>query len=410
MEYSKLSKELTKNLPKTDKKEGGIYFTPPSCVEENLTLLSSYLEESATILEPSCGSCEYVKAIRDKYPDMLITAIENNKQIYDAILPMGGENLEIIYGDYLKYESKKKYDVIIGNPPYFVLKKEKVDKEYFKYFEGRPNIFVLFIAKSLTLLNEKGVLSFILPSCFLNCVYYNKMRKHIFAQFQILHISFCDRHRYLETQQDTIMFIIQKPKMGEKPNNDEYSYLKNVGTGGGEAADILVFSSPEKIRIFHQLSFQSKTLYDMGFKVSVGNVVWNQHKSILTDDPTKTRLIYSSDIENGVLVLKKYSNEEKKNYIAKKGRKGALLVINRGYGVGGYSFNYCLINTEHEYLVENHLICVEPLRTMSGDELIDAYKKIMASFEDTRTREFITHYFGNDAINTTEMNYILPIY
>ena len=41
----------------------------------------------------------------------------------------------------------------------------------------------------------------------------------------------------------------------------------------------------------------------MGFKVSVGNVVWNQHKKILTDDSSKTRLIYSSDIVNIVNIV-----------------------------------------------------------------------------------------------------------
>jgi hypothetical protein len=31
----------------------------------------------------------------------------------------------------------------------------------------------------------------------------------------------------------------------------------------------------------------------MNFEVNVGNIVWNQHKNILTTDKNKTRLIYS---------------------------------------------------------------------------------------------------------------------
>jgi hypothetical protein len=38
------------------------------------------------------------------------------------------------------------------------------------------------------------------------------------------------------------------------------------------------------------------------------------------------------------------------------------------------------------------------------------YKKIMSSFENEKTKEFIKLYFGNSAVNTTELNYILPIY
>ena len=34
-----------------------------------------------------------------------------------------------------------KFDLIIGNPPYFVMKKTDVDESYHNYFDGRPNIF-----------------------------------------------------------------------------------------------------------------------------------------------------------------------------------------------------------------------------------------------------------------------------
>ena len=56
----------------------------------------------------------------------------------------------------------------------------------------------------------------------------------------------------------------------------------------------------------------SNSLSELGFKVSVGNVVWNQCKDLLTDDESKTRLIYSSNIENNILIKKTYSNHDKK--------------------------------------------------------------------------------------------------
>jgi hypothetical protein len=154
---------------------------------------------------------------------------------------------------------------------------------------------------------------------------------------------------------------------------------------------------------------KSKSLFDLGFKVGVGTVVWNQCKNILTHDNTKTRLIYSSDINNNTLIIKKYNNEEKKNYIDKPGITRPMIVINRGYGVGEYNFNYCLID-ETNYLIENHLICIECKNDLPHDQLIDAYKKLMLSLRDERTLTFIDIYFGNNAINTTELNHILPIY
>ena len=43
LEYSKTSKELTSSLSKKEKKDNGIYFTPPSCVRKNIELLSEDL-------------------------------------------------------------------------------------------------------------------------------------------------------------------------------------------------------------------------------------------------------------------------------------------------------------------------------------------------------------------------------
>ena len=91
LDYSQTSKELTSSLSKKEKKDNGIYFTPPSCVRKNIELLKKYLpgeiKEGFTILEPSCGSGEYIKALCED--DMLslskITGIEINKTIFDAI-------------------------------------------------------------------------------------------------------------------------------------------------------------------------------------------------------------------------------------------------------------------------------------------------------------------------------------
>ena len=159
-----------------------------------------------------------------------------------------------------------------------------------------------------------------------------------------------------------------------------------------------------------ELYKDSTTLNKLNFSVSVGNVVWNQCKKILTNDAKKTRLIYSSDIVDSKLVVKEYSNKEKKNYIDKTGTTDVILVINRGYGVGDYHFNYCIIDVDYPYLVENHLICVKYCSSKTKTELLELYNNIIQSLKNKKTTEFINLYFGNNAINTTELNCILPIY
>ena len=408
--FSELSYKLTSEFSKDIKKNGGIYFTPPDTVNNTLDIIQEYSkythEWNGNILEPSCGSCEYVNELCKRFPQASITAIEYNKKIYDSIVNLKTDKLNIINADFLLHDNEYiiKYDLIVGNPPYYVMKKGDVDKKYHEYFEGRPNIFVIFLIKSLKLLKSGGILSFILPSNFLNCLYYDKARKYISNHFKIISITYCN-DKYIETQQETVLFIVEKVD-NEEFNNNEYII---------KIKDYTIFGLKKNIDVLKKLYENSYCLADIGFKVNVGTVVWNQCKDILTDDKSKTRLIYSGDIKNNKLIYKKYTDDKKKNHILKSGIKEPLLIINRGYGVGNYNFEYCLISSDYyddceEYLIENHLICIRYCTSINKESLIEKYENIINSLNDNRTREFIKIYFGNNAINTTELNYILPIY
>ena len=418
LEYSKTSKELTSSLSKKEKKDNGIYFTPPSCVRKNIELLKNYIpgeiKEGFTILEPSCGSGEYIKALceDDTFSLCKIAGVEINKTIFDAIqkLHVTNTNITLLNSDFLKYSCDSTYNLILGNPPYFVLKKEDVVPEYNKFYDGRPNIFILFVVKCLGMLANGGILSFVLPKSFLNCLYYDKTRKYINDNFIILDIVECSDDKYIETAQETIIIILKKPNASPvssdtstKIDNTEYT-LRVTGS------NYTIFNTKCNIIIFKELYENATTLSALNFKVSVGNVVWNQCKDILTDDNSETLLIYSSDIANKKLEIKTYKSDEKKNYIRKPGVRCPIVVINRGYGTGEYKFNHCLIDGQREYLIENHLICIECLEKINREDIINKYKKIMMSFDDKRTSKFIEVYFGNSAINTTELRNVLPIY
>lgn len=393
--HSELSIRITKGIDKIEKKEQGIYFTSLSTIRTTIERLSPFLDKITTVLEPSCGSCEYVIELAN--PRLHITAIEKNEKIYNAIKHLENERLKIIQADFISFTSTNKYDLIIGNPPYFVMKKQDVPSSYYPYFDGRPNIFILFIIKSLSLLNEGGILSFILPKSFLNCLYYNKTRICLHQSFQIIDIIECSDD-YIDTKQETVLFIIQKcaPSF-------PVSFSLRVG-------DYLIFGTKSTILQLNSLYEGSTTLHQLGLDINVGSVVWNQCKSILTDDDTETRLIYSSDIIEKKLSMKSYSNIDKKNYIKKEGNTEPILVINRGYGVGKYHFEYCLVDVDYPYLIENHLICLSSTIPMEKTLLIDMFHKIMSSFENEKTRLFIELYFGNNAMNTTELKYVFPIY
>ncbi len=398
--YSPLSVSLTKRIDQKDKKTQGIFFTPPSIIHKTIGVLEPYMDSVKTVLEPSCGSCEFVSRLNEKYPEINITGVELNKTIFDSLESFQNDKVNILNQDFLTYNPTINYDLIWANPPYLVIKKETVDEIYYDYFEGRPNLFILFLLKSLKLLNPGGILCYVLPKNFINCNYYNKTRKYINENFQILDLFECDGE-FMETKQETVVLTVRNIKNELEKYNEKFTL--NVG-------EFIIFGIPENISRLKVLYEDSTTLNNMNFDVIVGNLVWNQNRDKLTNDKEKTLLIYSSDIKNKELKIQKYKDESKKNYINKKGYTGPSLVVNRGYGKSKYNFNYCLLNIDSEYLIENHLICIKYKENIDANDLIESYNKIIKSFDNEKTKEFIKLYFGNNAMNTTELAKILPIY
>jgi len=403
-DFSYFSKNITQQFTQNEKKSDGIFFTPPNIITniiERIKLIPDFLVRS--ILEPSCGSGEFFHYLNNNFENIDITGIEKNTRIYEQIQHkfIENNNISIFHRDFLQWDliNENKFDLIIGNPPYFVVSKSEVDESFYDLIDGRPNIFVLFLIHALQKLQDNGVLAFVLPLNFINCIYYSKIRKHIYENFAIIDILECNDDNFMDTKQDTIVFILQKKL--DKSENNRFALLKN---------NDIVFNTPSKIDLISNLYHGAVSLYSMGFDVKVGTVVWNQCKDILTDDDTKTRLIYSGDIKNNSLDLVNYKDPSKKNYIMKDGHTGPMLLLNRGYGKGKYTFSYCLVDMDTPYLIENHVISIRFRGSISREQLLEKYNKVIQSFCNEKTKTFVELYFGNNAINTTELKHVLPIY
>ena len=306
---SDLTISLTKNLTKSEKKEYGIFITPMIIIEKLVSTLLHYSDKIERILEPSCGTCEVINYCDSVFNNVEIDGVEYNDKVFDSIKDLNFKNkVTLTKSNFMFYNDTEGYDLIIGNPPYFVCKKTDIPTAYHKFCTGRPNIFGLFIIHSLSMLKPEGILAFIIPTSFLNSLYYAPIRNYIKKTCQILDIiDFKECNNFIDTDQATVGLIIQKLTQPLSEGAKECSFSINLNDNFIFALDSLQLK---------QLFEGSTTLEKMGLKVKTGNIVWNEHKEELTNDEDDSLLIYNTNISSdNQLVIKKFKNEEKGQYI-----------------------------------------------------------------------------------------------
>ena len=412
-QFNQLSLQLTKNIPKEVKKAQGIYFTPKSISKQLVSTALSFIhnKNNLSILEPSCGTCEIVQELDELLDNASFTCYELNQDIFQSISNLQFKNKTILTKcDFIKVNDDNLYDLIIGNPPYFVCKRESVPKQYKKHISGRPNMFGLFILHSLSKLKINSILAFIVPKSFFNSIYYASIRNYIRETCKILHIKdYKNNNDFLDTEQSTFGLVLKKMKDdGKKVDRllelNDCDYSLRIPKGGN-----FVFTT-DAVRLKTYLE-NSTTIQKLGLSVKTGTIVWNEKKELLNNDKTNTVLLYNTNVTNdNKIIITSFKNVDKGQYINLDGSTDPIIVVNRGNGNAGYNFKYALINKLDPYLVENHLNMIYSENGMEKKELIDLYKKIIKSFEQEKTKEFIQLFFGNNGLSKTELETILPIY
>ena len=120
--FNELSVKITKEIGKDEKKENGIFFTPLNTIKRTMKYLQPYMKNIKNVLEPSCGSCEFILWLLKYNDTLLIDGIELHPTIFNYIQNIEtiktNPNVTLFNQDYLKFKIDKKYDLIIGNPPF----------------------------------------------------------------------------------------------------------------------------------------------------------------------------------------------------------------------------------------------------------------------------------------------------
>ena len=125
----------------SERKPHDFYATPIDCIENFIDNYRGII--SGKILEPSVGNGNIVQALRNKNVEGYITGLEIREEEKDNLKAICDE---VVIGDFLEWETDRKFDVIIGNPPY--------------------SMAIEFVKKCFDLLEDNGKLIFLLRTAF----------------------------------------------------------------------------------------------------------------------------------------------------------------------------------------------------------------------------------------------------
>lgn len=198
-------------LSEGKKSQNGSYYTPEIIVNE---IIRNYVKKESKVLDPCCGTGQFLLAFADE--------IDNPKNIYgididEVAVRIARLNLLIKYknknfapnivckntlfeiGNYdlfsLSDENIRDFDVIATNPPWGV-HFSKSDTERLKtYYPEITSLesFSYFLKKSIDLLRDGGMISFILPESILNVKTHKDIREIILKNTHIKKVSYLNR-------------------------------------------------------------------------------------------------------------------------------------------------------------------------------------------------------------------------
>jgi SAM-dependent methyltransferase len=129
------------------------------------------------------------------------------------------------------------YDVVIGNPPYISARELDVkDKDFFEeiYHSAKDqyDIYTIFIEKSLNLLKEGGLLSFIIPNKFLITKYGLAIRKYIFENSEVINFkNYSEEKVFPEASVYPVVIVLRKTKRNANNKTDDYDLIKEFNLG-----------------------------------------------------------------------------------------------------------------------------------------------------------------------------------
>ena len=192
---------------------------------------------------------------------------------------------------------KKKYDFVVGNPPYVrqeeVSNKWQLEKAFPEVYTGRADLYVYFIELGIKLLNDKGKLGYITSNKFMKTEYGVGTRKFLLSNSKIEHIiDFGDSKLFADATNYPCIFVLNSDRDYNAP-----IYLVNI-------TDKAVIKSNELGEMLSLIKKQKGKIYGVDFVEMNQNSLSSDKWQMTSEEKLK---IIQKIKKSGDMLYPKYS-------------------------------------------------------------------------------------------------------
>lgn len=341
-----LTNQYIDAMPKKERKKYGQFFTSMETARF-MTSLYNITDDMTkiSVLDAGAGSgilsCAFIERL-EKEPfvkEIELICYEND----DNVLQLLRDNLSYcqmkstkkvvftiindnyILSQYLDFNhmiggnpEPKKYDFVIGNPPYMKIPKDAPEaKAMPEVCYGAPNLYFIFAAMGLFNLRDHGQMVYIIPRSWTSGAYFKRFREYFLTEGKLEHIHlFVSRNKVFDKEdvlQETIIIKVRKTRIEPKyvtitssKSNDDFGGLTSLTVPyklvvSGKDNYVYLVTNEEEVEVLESLHKFDKTLPDIGLKMKTGLTVDFRNRDILRDtaEDGAIPLFYSQHIKQG---------------------------------------------------------------------------------------------------------------
>lgn len=318
------------------------FYTPEKLIYRLICLLDDTEIEIHNVIDINCGQGAMLKAAKQKYDEAELIGVD----IIDNDFYKSMEKCRFFHEDGFNYvkRCKKKYDIILSNPPFGATESCALSQPIKELAKKR--IECQMLNANLSLMHDNSRLIIILPETFVNGASYNNVRKAIYRKYHVHCIVTLPDDtfgaRRIKTYaillwghycaQDTLVYVAKH--IGEEWELEKKQSIPDnevkEGRWGGKFAKTI----NTKIRIIRG-NISSKDFCDFGVPVyhSAGRKegIWRPSIRYVDSKKVSDRKAMVGDV-----------------------------IINRV----GHSTGFWWINTENDYLISDCLFAVRGLKNI----------------------------------------------